>query len=441
MRYDHFSMLPENAFKPRSGRNSMTLEGGGSSGPQTVTQTSIPEYAQPSMERLIGKAEAATSAPQQIYGGERFAYATPQQTQARFQASQLSKPGQFDVGTGLVGAGGIEALRAGQYAPGTFRGQQVSSERVGYQPIDAAQSGFRPILERFQMEAPERFGREQAQQYMSPYMQEVVDIEKRKAIEDAQRVGTQAGLAAARQGTYGGARQALESSQRERALLQSLGDIQSRGSQLAFEQAQKMFEQDRAAQMAAGRENLAASLGVQELGTRTSLEVAMSNLSADQQAKVQNQASQLQAAGMNQEQALRAALANQGIDLDVQKLGEQSRQFAGELGLRGAGQAVEAGSALARIGQAEQASELERLKAQEAFGTLTQSEQQKLYDLQYADFMAQQQFPYTQMSYMADILRGIPGRNVYESTRGSSLQDIVGGGLTALGVSRELSRI
>lgn len=412
----------------------------GPSGAQTVTQTSIPEYAEPAMQRLIGKAETATSAPQQIYGGERFAYATPQQTQARYGVSQLTKPGQFDVGTGLVGAGGLEALKASQYSPGTFRAQQAGIERVSAQPIDAAQTGFRPILERFQMEAPQTFGREQAQQYMSPYMQEVVEMQKRKAIEDAQRVGTQAGLAAARQGTYGGARQALEGSQRERALMQTLGDIQATGSQQAFEQAQKMFEQDRAAQMMAGRENLAAALGVQELGTRSGLEAALANLSADQQARVQNQASQLQAMGMNQEQALRAALANQGADLEAQRFGEQSKQFAGELGLKGAGQAIEAGSALARIGQAEQAAELERLQAQEAAGRLTQAEQQKLYDLQYADFMAQQQFPYTQMSYMADILRGIPGRTVYESSTGNRMADIVGAGMTGLGFAREFGR-
>jgi hypothetical protein len=489
MRYNHFSMLPENAFKPRNGRSSMTLEGGGSGGggPQSVTQTSIPEYAQPSMERLIGKAEALTEAPYQIYGGERFAGATPQQSQARYEASQLQTPGQFGVGTGLVGSAGIQSLRAGQYQPSQFFAQQVgqsplaqyqmgpamnvSSQQISTPFMQTAQTGFRPELERFQMTSPEQFGSEQAQRYMDPYMQQVVDIQKRKAVDEAKQMQLAANLSAARSGTYGGARQTLAQTQRERALGQQLSDIQASGSQAAFQQAQQQFDRDRAAQMAAQQENLRAAMGVQELGTRTGLEASLANLSAAQQANVQNQATQLQAMGMNQEQALRAALANQQAGLTVgqqnlqalletqrlgsqtsleaqranqqamleaQRLAEQSRQFGGELGLRGAGQAIEAGKGLAQIGQTQQASEIERLKNQEMFGSLTQGEKQRLYDLQYQDFMAQQQFPYTQLSYMGDILRGIPGRSVYEYQQpASGLQQIVGPGLLGLGMYRE----
>lgn len=591
MRYNHFSMLPEEAFKPRNGRQGMTLEGGDSGGapppPTQTSQISIPEYAQPYMERLLGKAEAATSAPQQIYSGERFAGATPQQAQARFEASQMQTPGQFGVGTGLVGAAGLRSLGA-EYQPGQFDVQQirspflrqfqmgpamgvgaqqidapmmaaaqtgyspgleafqmrtpqeVSAQQVGLRDISAAQTGFMPQLERFQMAAPDRFGVEQAQQYMDPYMQQVVDVQKRKAIEDAQKAQLGANLGAVRQGTYGGARQTLAQTERERALGQQLGDIQAMGSQAAFQQAQQQFERDRAAQMAAQQENLRAAMGVQELGTQTGLQTALANLSADQQARVQNeanrlqamgmnqetalrsalanqqaqltseqqnlaarlgvqelgtrtgleaslanlsaaqqanvqnQATQLQAQGMNQEQALRAALANQQAGLTVgqqnlqsfletqrlgaqtsleaqranqqammeaQKLAEQSRQFGSELGLRGAAQAIEAGRGLAQIGQTEQAAELDRLKAQEAFGSLTQADRQRMLDLQYQDFMAQQQFPYTQMSYMADILRGIPGRSMYQyEAQPSGLQSMIGPGLLGLGMYREFMR-
>ena len=493
MRYNHFSMLPEEAFKPRNGRQGMTLEGGDSGGapppPTQTSQISIPEYAQPYMERLLGKAEAATSAPQQIYSGERFAGATPQQAQARFEASQMQTPGQFGVGTGLVGAAGLRSLGA-EYQPGQFDVQQirspflrqfqmgpamgVSAQQVESPGMQAAQTGFMPQLERFQMTAPDRFGGEQAQQYMDPYMQQVVDVQKRKAIEDAQKAQLGANLGAVRQGTYGGARQTLAQTERERALGQQLGDIQAMGSQAAFQQAQQQFERDRAVQMAAQQENLRAAMGVQELGTRTGLEASLANLSAAQQANVQNLASQLQAQGMNQEQALRAALANQQAGLTVgqqnlqsfletqrlgaqtsleaqranqqammeaQKLAEQSRQFGSELGLRGAAQAIEAGRGLAQIGQTEQAAELDRLKAQEAFGSLTQADRQRMLDLQYQDFMAQQQFPYTQMSYMADILRGIPGRSMYQyEAQPGGLQSMIGPGLLGLGMYREFMR-
>jgi hypothetical protein len=77
------------------------------------------------------------------------------------------------------------------------------------------------------------------QAYMSPYMQNVVEIQKQQAIEDAQRAQLGANLGAARQGTYGGARQTLAQTQREAALNKQLSDIQAQGLQSAFDQAQK----------------------------------------------------------------------------------------------------------------------------------------------------------------------------------------------------------
>lgn len=210
------------------------------------------------------------------------------------------------------------------FAP-ELRDVQIQAPREFAAPtMEAAQTGFSPALERFQMTAPEAFGAEQAQQYMSPYMQEVLDVQKREAIRDAERAQLGANLGAARQGTYGGARQLLAQTERERGLREQLGDIQARGLEAAFGQAQSQFERDRAAQMAAQRENLQAALGVQELGTTTGLQAALANLNTDQQARVQNQAAQLQTQGMTADQALRTALANQQATLGVQELGTQT---------------------------------------------------------------------------------------------------------------------
>jgi hypothetical protein len=87
------------------------------------------------------------------------------------------------------------------------------------------------------------------QQYMSPYAQGVVDVAKREAFEDAAKITVGANLGAARQGTYGGARQLLAQTERERALGQQLGDIQTRGLQAAFEAGQKGLEAERTAQL------------------------------------------------------------------------------------------------------------------------------------------------------------------------------------------------
>jgi hypothetical protein len=190
------------------------------------------------------------------------------------------------------------------------------------------------------MEAPEQFGNAQAQQYMSPYIQNVMDVQKREAVRDAQKTQLAQDLGAARQGTYGGARQLLAATERERALGQNLGDIQARGLQSSYENAQAQFERDRSAGMTAGQQNLQAGLQTQQLGTQTGLQAALANLSAEQQTSAQNQAAINQAMGMNAEQAMRAALANQqaGLTVGQQNLqaGLQTQQLGTQTGLQAA---------------------------------------------------------------------------------------------------------
>ena len=77
---------------------------------------------------------------------------------------------------------------------------------------------------------------------MSPYMQNVSDIAKRQAAEDARRVQMATNLGAVRQGTYGGARQLLGQMEREKALGQTMADIDVKGRQSAYEQAIKNMQ-------------------------------------------------------------------------------------------------------------------------------------------------------------------------------------------------------
>lgn len=141
-------------------------------------------------------------------GAQRVAGLTPGQQQVGAELSQMQTPGQFAMGTGALGS--------------------------GY----AAASGLPSLVDQGTL-----------QQYMSPYTQGVVDVQKQKAIEDAQKAQLTQNLGAARQGTYGGARQLLATTERERALGQNLGDIQARGLQAAYEAAQKGIESERAARL------------------------------------------------------------------------------------------------------------------------------------------------------------------------------------------------
>jgi len=317
-------MLPERAFQPR-GRYGMTLEGGGDSPPQptSTTTTTIPEYAKPYAERALGKAEALTDAPYQTYGGERLAASTPEQQAARQAVAGMTLPGQFAAGTGLAGAGGLGALGAGQ----TYIGMATSP------------------------------GAQQA--FMSPYMQNVVDVQKQEALRDAQKGQLMQNLGAARQGTYGGARQLLAGTERERNLQDQLARIQATGSQSAFDRAQ------------------------------------------------------------------------------------QAMQFGTTAGIQGAQAATQAGATLGQLGIGQQQTGIDLAKAQEAFGGLGRAEQQAALDIAYQDFLQQQRYPYAQLGFMSDILRGsgnlaaTGGRAVYEAPP-STTQNLMQLGLGGLGLYKAL---
>jgi hypothetical protein len=142
-------------------------------------------------------------------GAQRVAPLSGAQQQLGQQIQQLGTPSQFTMGTGALGS-----------AYGTIGG------------------GLPSLLDQGLL-----------QRYMSPYAQGVVDVQKQKAIEDAQKTQLGANLGAARQGTYGGARQMLAQTERERALGTQLGDIQARGLQAAFEAGQRGLEAERTAQL------------------------------------------------------------------------------------------------------------------------------------------------------------------------------------------------
>ena len=89
----------------------------------------------------------------------------------------------------------------------------------------------------------------EASKYMNPYMQNVVDIEKRRADEDYNiaRLGRSSRAASA--GAFGGSRGAIQEGLAERDLLERQGGIQARGLSTAYTDAQGMFSADRAARM------------------------------------------------------------------------------------------------------------------------------------------------------------------------------------------------
>ena len=98
---------------------------------------------------------------------------------------------------------------------------------------------------------------------MSPYMQNVVDVQKQQAIRDFQRGNAGRSAQAIQAGAFGGSRQAVAQGMADQELSRQLANIQATGQQQAFESAQQQFERDRAARESAERLGLMAgeSLG------------------------------------------------------------------------------------------------------------------------------------------------------------------------------------
>lgn len=348
------------AFKKEGGKIKLYQEGGGGQPTsQNITQTTIPEYARPYVEKYLGKAEAIADLGYQPYGGQRMAAFDPFQLQAQQNVANMQTAQQLGTATQMAGLAG---LRAGnmKYDPTKFNAMQ---------------------LQQYQMQRPEdvstgRFTDPNVmQQYMSPYQQAVTDIDKREALRQSGIMRQQQQAQAAQQGAFGGSRSAMVEAERQRNLGQQMEDIQTRGSQAAFQQGAQQFQvdQQRALQAAlanqqmgfgTGAQNLQAQLGVQQLGSQQALE--------------------------------------------AQRMGEQSRQFGANLGLQGIQQQLASAGLLGNLGQMEFGQQKDIINALNAAGSQRQALEQGRLDMNYQDFLRQQQHPYQQLGFMFDALRGLP---------------------------------
>jgi hypothetical protein len=209
---------------------------------------------------------------------------------------------------GLAGSGRVAGLSPMQQQIGTQL-QGMATPTQFTQGTGAAQLGLGALGS---MLSPE-----QTQMYMSPYQQNVIDVNKAEALRDAQKGLTAGNLASAKQGTYGGARNALMMSEADRNLQTKLGNIQATGMQNAFDAAQKA----------------------------------------------------------------------------------QIAQAAGYTGL---------GQTLGQLGTAQQATDIDRIKTQGAYGDLQRGTQQQQLDAQYQDLMTKLNYPVTNLETMNNLVRGVP---------------------------------
>ena len=375
---------------------------------------------------------------------------SPLQQQAQQGIASLQMPGQFDAATQAAMAATQGALGAGGYQPGYFRNQFRAPGQ--YQPgqFSMAQAQA-PELQQYQMGPAQQVGTqaftgENVGQYMSPYMQAVVDKQQREAMRQSGIAGPQLAGQATQAGAFGGSRYGLMEAERQRNLATQLGDIQATGSQAAFQNAQQQFNAQQQANLQAqlanqgagltvGQQNLGALLGIQQLGAGQNLQAQLANQQALQAA--QTAAEQSRQFGFGQ--GMTGAQLGAQYGLAAQQLGEQSRQFGAGLGLQGAQAGLQGAGTLAGIGQQQLGAQQGILGLQAQTGAQQQAQQQNIINQMVQNYANQIQYPQQQLSFMNSLLRGLPlsqaNQTSYQAPPSFTSQ-LMGLGLGAYGLSQ-----
>lgn len=121
------------------------------------------------------------------------------------------------------------------------------------------------------------------------------------------------------------------------------------------------------------------------------------------------------------------------------QLNAQQQQFGAGLGLQGLQTAGTMANNLANIGQTQYGQNMGLLNMQNQFGAQQQTQGQNILNNQYQDYLNAQNYPYKQMGFMSDMIRGLPltqqSQTMYAPPP-SMLQQVAGAGITgkALGV-------
>jgi len=322
--------LPTEAFK-HAGDRRIKPQGGGGGAPTETTstnyQTNVPEYAKPYVETMLGATQKQLFQgtptgdggfnitgfqPYKAYGGtydssgrqtsydpsKGIAGFEPMQVAAQRGVAGMQVPGQYGQAMDITGAGVRGTL-------GTA-GQGVGLSGMGYEAAGAGDRYAQQATNPYAMQA-----------YMSPYMQNVVDIQQREAQRQADTARTGRGAQAAQAGAFGGSRQAIMEAEAARNLAQQKGDIQATGLQSAFQQAQQaqQYGANLGLQgLQAGMQGVGAGIGAQQAAYNQAMQGANQLASlGGQQLKTQQDIYNLQNQFGSQQQALNQQIKNQAM--------------------------------------------------------------------------------------------------------------------------------
>jgi hypothetical protein len=115
---------------------------------------------------------------------------------------------------------------------------------------------------------------------------------------------------------------------------------------------------------------------------------------------------------------------------------QQAQQFGANLGLQGYGLAGQQAATLGQLGQQDYGQRMGINAAQQQAGAQQQAQEQQGLTQRYQDFQNQQRYPYQQLGFMSDILRGMPSgqatQTMYQAPP-SALGQLAGVGQLGLG--------
>jgi hypothetical protein len=250
--------------------------GGGTPTSSTTNTSNLPEYARPYFERMMGKAEEESNQPYVTY---------PQQRIAGFTGDTNR-------------ASDITRNVANQGTPGVNAGMGMTQQ--------AANAGFNAGNYQSNAIQQEAFGQQQADQYMSPYMNNVIQQQKNAALRDYNEGRASRDTQAINAGAFGGYRDAIQQGVAQRGLANRMNDIDASGRQQAYSNAQQQYNADRAASIGAQttteQQRLAgAQYGLAGANLGMQAGAQMGALNAQQQGLSLAQAQALNAQGVTQQ--------------------------------------------------------------------------------------------------------------------------------------------
>jgi hypothetical protein len=308
----------------------------------------LADWASPYITDYLGKAQALSAEPYEVYKGPLTAGESGLQTQAFQGIGNLTVPSSL---TSAANTAGSLASSAGSmsYSPTSFTNQY--SAPTSYSPVGGSftDAGV-------------------SQQYMNPYLQNALNPTLDELRRQSQISQLENDARFTKAGAFGGSRQALSTTENQRNLLSQMARTAGEGYASAYDKGANQYN-------------------------------------TEQQRRIQE--SQF---GSQQNMTAAELMARYG--LSAQEAAERSRQFGAGYGLDALKQRLSAAQLQGQLGQNEAEQQRANLAQQLGAGAIQRGITSEGVAADLGEFNAQREFPYKQLQFQRDMISGLPTGSV-----------------------------